>query len=230
MEKDLVDIVMEKSYIELSASEKAELSEFCSSESEFNQLKDVFLGVEMMQFESFTPKKETKDGLDSLFDDVHPKVAPIWYMSILTTVVPKEKAVHRQPLVQIAVVGLLFFLAFPFFQSEVVESAPQMARVEQKESVVIERENPTPAKADVELNTVNEDVPIVANVTTEPTVSRSVIGPSVSEPLMSAAAGASNEEMLDPNHTDLNFESADLALSQPASAEPEMLDLLTATF
>lgn len=221
MEKDLVDIVMEKSYIELSANEKAELSEFCNTESEYNQLQDVFRGVEMMQFETFAPKKETKESLDSLFDNTHPKAAPIWYMSILTTVVPKEKAIHRQPLVQIAAVGLLFFLAFPFFQADVTEGEPQLAKLEE---VAPTADESVEIKSEIDSDYKMESPAVVAETIDESPVSRNVV-------LSASAASEKKEELLDPNHSDLNFEeSAEIAFSQPASAEPDMLDLLTATF
>ena len=223
MEKDLVDIVMEKSYIELTPDERSELSEFCNSESEFNQMKEVFQGVEMMQFETPTPRKETKESLDSLFDQTHPKVAPIWYMSVLGAVVPKEKPVHRQPLLQIAAVGLLLLLVYPFMNPSVEESAPQLAQAEVVQKETGDVQTNTKAAEPVKIEQEPEPADIVLAEVVEPKsiVTKDPIGGS-----MAASSGAS----VDPKHPDGVFEGAEIAFSQPASAEPEMMDLLTATF
>ncbi|MFT6243603.1 MAG: hypothetical protein ACJA0U_000933 [Salibacteraceae bacterium] len=212
MEKDLVDIIMEKSYIELSANEKAELNEYCGSESEYNQMRDVFQGVEGMKFESFTPKKETKESLDSLFDSSFPKVAPIWYMSVLATIVPKEKVVYRQPLVQIAAIGLLIFLAYPFFNSDVAGEVPQFAEVQ----------SPQPSTPKGKNNFVPEPV--------QPEEVKEVVQ---SEPILVAAVDPKPvlQAALNTEHSDGIWDpSTEMAFSQPASESPEMLDLLTATF
>jgi hypothetical protein len=212
MEKDLVDIIMEKSYIELSANEKAELGEFCSSESEYNQMKDVFHGVEGMQFETFTPKKETKESLDSLFDSSFPKVAPIWYMSILATIVPKEKVVYRQPLVQIAAIGLLIFLAYPFFNSDVTDEVPQFSEIESPKSSTPEVNKIVGTEPAQPLEVVDVVVP------SEPILVAAV----VPEPVLAAVVVGHSDGVWDP--------ATEMAFSQPASESPEMLDLLTATF
>lgn len=210
MEKDLVDIIMEKSYTELSANEKAELNEYCSSESEYNQMKDVFQGVGGMKFETFTPKKETKERLDRLFDSSFPKVAPIWYMSVLATVVPKEKVVYRQPLIQIAAIGLLIFLAYPFFNSNVAGEVPQFAEVEY----------PQPSAPELKKKFVVEPV--------QPT---EIIDVVQSEPILVAAVDPVIVQSLDLEHSDGIWDpSTEMAFSQPASESPELLDLLTATF
>ncbi|NRA11632.1 MAG: hypothetical protein HRT57_06735, partial [Crocinitomicaceae bacterium] len=201
MEKDLVDIIMEKSYIELSANEKAELGEYCSSESEYNQMKDVFHGVEMMQVEIPTPRKETKESLDSLFDSSFPKAAPVWYMSALAVIVPKEKAVHRQPLLQIAAIGLLAFLAYPFFNSDVVGEVPQFAQAEYAEPEVTDTKTTFVAEPikPAEVVDVKPSKPILVAV-----VSPQPVGPP------------SN-----PVHPDGIWDaSTEMGFSQPASESP----------
>lgn len=216
MEKDLVDIVMEKSYIELSAGEKAELNEFCNSESEYNQLKDVFLGVEMMQFDAPTPKKETKESLDSLFDSTHPRVTPVWYMSALAVIIPKEKSIHRQPLLQIAAVALLIFIAFPYFQTDVQDSSPQLAELKKTEAA--------PEVKNTDFKTV--EVPTEDNEV----VASTIIAEPIATPIV-AEVVVPRVITIDPVHPDGVWDEAtEMAFSQPASAEPEMLDLLTATF
>jgi len=43
MKKDLIDTIMEKEFIEMSNAERKELEEFCTTESEYIQMKEVFV-------------------------------------------------------------------------------------------------------------------------------------------------------------------------------------------
>ena len=175
-------------------------------------MKDLFHGVEGMQFETFTPKKETKESLDSLFDSSFPKVAPIWYMSILAKVAPKEKIVYRQPLVQIAAIGLLIFLAYPFFNSDVTDEVPQFSEIE----------SPKPSTPEVKNIVVTEPAQPLKVVDIVVSSEPILVALVVPEPFLAA---------LVVGHSDGVWDSAtEMAFSQPASESPEMLDLLTATF
>ena len=122
MERDVMDIVKEKEFIELSAAERAELGELCSSEEEFNQMKAMFAGIGAMDWSNPAPKAETKESLDHLFAQKHPKAAPVWYNAPLAVLRPKGKPFYRQPLVQAAAVALLVFMAYPFMKSNVMTS------------------------------------------------------------------------------------------------------------
>lgn len=129
MEKDIIDIITEKQFIELSSVEREELQEFCANEDEYNHLRDVMLGVNSLTFEKVSPKKETKQKLDDLFNETYPKVAPVWYMSVLAVVVPKEKTILQQPLLKVAAVCLLILLAYPIFNNDVVTEENQIAEL-----------------------------------------------------------------------------------------------------
>lgn len=235
MKKDLIDTIMEKDYHALTASEREELKSFCNSEDEYNQMKEVFIGVEGMSWEHPKPKAETKQRLDELFDNTYPKAAPVWYSSVLTVVVPKDKPVHRQPLAQIAAIALLVLLTVPFWNSEVqINDKPvQMAQadvVDQEAAASSETAVPVKDKpvAEAENETavnvrVAEDFP--ATPQPEPggrVASASAAGSgAIAENRFNSLAEAAADE-----HPDGVF----VAVSQPASEEPEMLDLLTATF
>ena len=140
MEKDLVNIIVEKEYIDLTTAELAEVNEFCSSEVEYNQMRDVFIEVESISFDSPKPKAETKKSLDNLFNERYPKVPVAWYSSILTIVVPKNKPLHRQPLLQVAAVCLLFLMVVPIFNSDVTINKNQMAQVDELIEVNTEKD------------------------------------------------------------------------------------------
>jgi hypothetical protein len=156
MERDVIDIVKEKEFIELSAAERAELGELCSTEEEFNQMKAMFSSIGAMNWSNPTPRAETKESLDHLFAQKHPKAAPIWYNAPLAVIAPKDKPIYRQPLVQAAAVGLLILLAYPFVKSNMMTSETTQVAVLEKENLAPEVEE---AKAPV-----NEEVEVPAEV------------------------------------------------------------------
>jgi len=130
MEKDIVDIVTEKEFIQLTPVEKADLQEFCRTEEEFYQLKNVLTKVGAMTFETPSPKKETKRDLDTLFAQTYPKVGPVWHNSMFATIIPKEKPFYKQPLLHVAAVALLLLLAVPMFSSNVTDKSIKIAKNE----------------------------------------------------------------------------------------------------
>ena len=60
MKRDIIDIVKEKDFIALTASERNELADLCSTEAEYNQLKSVLLDVVAVEWSNPQPKNETK--------------------------------------------------------------------------------------------------------------------------------------------------------------------------
>ncbi|PHR33250.1 MAG: hypothetical protein COA38_05190 [Fluviicola sp.] len=122
MEREVMDIVRDKEFIELTAAERAELGELCSSEDEYNQVKNMFAGISAMDWSNPAPKAETKESLDHLFAQKHPKAAPVWYNAPLAVIAPKGKPFYRQPLVQAAAVGLLMFLAYPLVNTGAMDA------------------------------------------------------------------------------------------------------------
>lgn len=217
MKKDLIDTIMEKQFHELNSAEREEIQEFCATEDEFNQAREVFISVEAMNFEQPTPKVETKQRLDELFVQTYPKVAPIWYMSLAAVVVPKEKPFYRQPLMQIAAIGLLFLLVYPMWNSEVLTEKPtsELASTEVKPAEKPSAPTESPA---AEISSTSE------NFKTEPTVvAYSKTGPA---DLNLQATIPGQATPVDEKHPDGVY----IAYSQPASDAPDMLDLLTTTF
>lgn len=217
MKKDLIDTIMEKEFHELSADERAEIQSFCATEEEFNQARDVFTRVEAMAFETPTPKVETKERLDDLFHQSYPKVAPIWYMSVAAVVVPKNKVFYRQPLLQVAAIGLLFLLIYPVWTSEVVSNDAPQQQVAQAE--IPEKDTP------IEVKEIRNDAPapVAETPVVDEKVERTQLATVDSEPVMQDLTAATPGSTEHPDGVYVSY-------SQPASQEPEMLDLLTTTF
>lgn len=239
MEKELVNTVLEKEFNQLSSNERVALNDYCSSEEEFEQLKMVFLSVESLKkSETVQPRVETKNSLDDIFAQKHGhKPRAIWYNSALVVLYPTEKAFVKRPLVQIAAVALLLLLAYPLVNSTKIQdqSETQLAEVKVKkqdvkptnaktskpasESTVVEPviEPIVQARA-VEMETVYEDVMVAA-----PEMSYEEYR---SEPEAVFAAVPTVAERPDGIYTG----SSTVTFSQPASAQPQVFDLLTSTF
>lgn len=233
MEKDIADIVTEKEYIELSQAERDELKEFCSSEDEYIQLKNVFLSVAEMNPVKMAPHEETKKSLDQLFSQTYPKASPIWYSSVLTVIVPKHKPIQRQPLVYAAAIALLFFLVVPLMNSDVTAVKTQLAKVDKKsemknaEAEVVEKEatevlsgeqsqanSSLDTRSGNDITSIEQPISVFDEMTT-----------SDFEGFAGAAATGSS-------HPDGVFMASvsSFAVSMPASESTDLLDLLTATF
>lgn len=239
MEKELVNTVLGKEFNELSNNERVALNDFCTSEEEFEQLKMVFLSVEALKkSENLQPRVETKKSLDDIFAQKHGhKPRAIWYNSALVVLYPTEKAFVKRPLVQIAAVALLLLLAYPLVnstniqdQSETqlaevkvenqhVKPAPSQTTNHKSESTFVEPAiEPIVQTRSAEMEPMYEDVLVSA-----PDMSYEVYS---SEPEAVFAGVPAVAERPDGIYTG----SSTVTFSQPASAQPQVFDLLTSTF
>lgn len=239
MEKELVNTVLEKEFNELSSNERVALNDYCSSEEEFEQLKMVFLSVESLKkSETVQPRVETKNSLDDIFAQKHGhKPRAIWYNSALVVLYPTEKAFVKRPLVQIAAVALLLLLAYPLVNSTRIQdqSETQLAEVKVEKQYV----KPTQAKT-----SKSESEGTLVEPSIEPIVqARSVEMEAMYEDVMVAAPEMSYEEYRSEPEAvfaavpavaerpdGIYTGSSTVTFSQPASAQPQVFDLLTSTF
>lgn len=250
-----MDIVKEKEFIELTAAERAELGDLCSSEEEFNQVKAMFAGIGAINWSNPTPKAETKESLDHLFAQKHPKAAPVWYNAPLAVLAPKGKPIHRQPLIQAAAVGLLIFLAYPFVKSNVMTADQTQVAVLEKENTSSERkEMESPVKEETAKENLNEQDALPLETRDEEVATNEIFTPSVAKPAPSRSIGvvvsAVTEERTEFKESELAFRATSSGASEPgsthpdgifigdkteifsvpASREPAVFDLLTSTF
>jgi hypothetical protein len=248
MEKELVDIIEDKKFIELTSSERESLQEWCSNEEEFDQLKLVFLGVEQMKTaQVMTPKAETKNSLDAIFAQKHSKIPPVfWYNTVFTVLYPTDKPIQRRPLMQIAAIGLLFLLVYPFVSNnKLIETTPQLAKVEEpavkEELKVLSTEKDKTIVENLDENITKSPVTRLQESTIE--MSPGVEGLTFSSPepaVASATYSWSTDSRVDAastltgavsDHPDGIFiGSSTNSFSQAASSQPAVFDLLTATF
>jgi hypothetical protein len=235
MEKELVNTVLEKEFNELSSNERVALNDYGTSEEEYEQLKMVFLSVEALKkSETMHPRFETKSSLDDIFAQKHGhKPRAIWYNSVMVLLYPTEKTFVKRPLVQIAALALLLLLAFPIVNSTKIQDQSETQVAEVK----VDKENLKPA-------TTKTTTPEASSKLEEPSVqTRSIDMEPLSEDMMVTAAEMSVEAYssepeavfaavpaLAERPDGIYTGSTIVTYSQPASAQPQVFDLLTTSF
>lgn len=246
MERDYLDIIKEKEFIELNSTERTEIAEICATEEKFNAIKAMLLKVDSIVVEPITPNPKTKESLDSLFAQSYPKAAPIWYNSVFAVVIPKEKPIYRQPLVQIAAVFLIFWMVYPFFNSNLKMENKQLAKVEkqQDEKPLTETESAveTPNEAQQEVSSIpsvtNQQEPVRLQDEELPITTRSFAerssAPGTADVVGFSAMSLEDEVVeAESTHPDGVFMASgdqSIAFGQSAKETTDLLDLLTATF
>lgn len=249
MDKELEQLVRNKHYFELTPNEKESLREWCSTEDEFLQLKQVFDHIEGLKYSNtFTPKHETKQSLDDLFAEKHQKnTRVIWLNSIGVALYPKDKPFFQRPLAYAAAIGIIALIATPFLFDNTLPAKPSLAQVEKSKPTPTSNSKTTTSKS-------SETSPLqVAEVTTYRESNEAM--PSNLESMSSASEEIAVIESIAPvevilsetatlsrkvadeswSHSDGIFKASDMekdnaTASSPVSEHPSVLDLLTATF
>lgn len=236
MKKDIIDIIEEKEFIELSSAERTELIDFCTTEEEYNQLKNVLSNVSGVKRVNPSPREETKESLDRLFDESFPRTVPMWQNTVLTVIIPRNKPLYMQPLLHVAAVALLLILVVPMFQNEIINKKTSIAKIDVTDSKQVEKPMEQDQK---ELTPYTETNPMPISVENETTTvtgldrdEKDFSGLTIPEDDFSAAGSGFSETSVS-DHPDGVFSARTdekVAFSQPASESSDLLDLLTATF
>ena len=141
MEKECVDIIKSKSFEELSGDELNMLSEWCAGKEEFEGLKRVFTGVDILLEEDRSKNVDrNKTSLDHLFAEKH----------------RKDGVRNLYPLLMVAAVSLVTLVTYIFWDKK---EATYTAR-ENRDAVKMEnnvKEN-KPTKPQIEERMKEENV------------------------------------------------------------------------
>lgn len=134
MEKELIDIVKTKKFVELSSTEKANLSEWVQTEEDFESMKFLYLGMEEMLEENY-PSENVKSSLDKLFAETHPQ--PSFFAGLFLFLFPPQKSLWFKPGFQIgtslAFAFLIFFAFSPSQDFQKEEAKPLTAELKKEE-------------------------------------------------------------------------------------------------
>jgi len=134
MEKELIDIIKTKKFVELSSTEKANLSEWVQTEEDFESIKFLYLGMEEMLEENY-PSENVKSSLDKLFAETHPQ--PSFFAVLFLFLFPPQKSLWFKPGFQIgtslAFAFLIFFAFSPSQDFQKEEAKPLTAELKKEE-------------------------------------------------------------------------------------------------
>ena len=242
MERDYLDIIKEKEFIALNANELKEVNEICSTEEEYNAMKAMLRQIDGIASAPLTPDPKTKESLDGLFAQTYPKATPIWYNSVFAVIIPKEKPIYRQPLVQIAAAFLIFWMVFPFFNQSLVPEKMQMAKLEQKNETpvtekVIEENNREVVQQEKVLKPTNGelvDVSNSGNVVTRTIVENRptpmMFDTEIADVILAEDKTVAAEASSHPDGIFMGGANNPVAFAQTGRESQDLLDLLTPTF
>jgi hypothetical protein len=253
--ENVEEIIVKKNYHELSGDERELIGELAGTEEEFEQMKFLFSQMEMMKDrEVLEPRAETKHSLDHLFQETHQQKARggIWLNSVLVALYPVERPAYKRPLLQVAAAVLVILLVVPLFNQRIEPSTPaQLAKNEIKQEsdpIVDEKKEETSTESSEQLKEQQAAAP---PVTKEPVPHNGFVRDDLSMPIAidkfvsaesDAAVGATSTfsivdvapEMasteIKSDHPDGVFVGDHMLTSMSAADQPELLDLLTATF
>lgn len=133
METETLNHILAKSYGDLTAAERAEIADICTSEEEFLHLRDVFAAVDAMAEETaqHSPLPQTKQKLDDLFYQTYQKKGVLWYNTLWTALYPAEKSWYQRPALQLAAVFALLIALYPVWNNQrAFQENKMMAKLE----------------------------------------------------------------------------------------------------
>lgn len=240
MEKDVFDIIASKEHGQLTEEELELVNEVCVGEDEFLQMKKVLSEVSRMaKYELVEPSPDVKSRLDDLFlAQSFPKTTPIWYNRFLVVLYPLDKKFHQRPLVRIAAVLILFVSILPFvFQNEMGPKTTQMAKNEvSKMDKVVESKNNDEKKVNVtpETNTSSPEIQTRNEVERSSEPHSVLLEDAFAESFSAESSDQMSSKSVAFDHPDGVFAGAISSQNElhsiPLSEQPDVLDLLTATF
>lgn len=162
MEKELIDIVKTKKFVELSSTEKANLSEWVQTEEDFESMKFLYLGMEEMLEENY-PSENVKSSLDKLFAETHPQ--PSFFTGLFLFLFPPQKSLWFKPGFQIgtslAFAFLIFFAFSPSQDFRKKEAEPLTAELKKEEINSVKKQ--VEKKNDLSTPTIVEGKPLKVN-------------------------------------------------------------------
>ena len=122
MDDFLIEIIIQKTFNELTASEKSMLKEWCENEDEFNQFKLVFTEINALKVDNeIRLNPEVKNRLDDLFVTEHSKQRR-YLLNLSSLLYKKEEKWYRQPLAHIAAISVIVFTVFNTLKLNPIDS------------------------------------------------------------------------------------------------------------
>lgn len=210
MEEEQINILRNKSFNQLSDSERFSLKDWCASEEEFLDLQHLFVGIEGYKAKIDNQQSNRKQELDALFSQVYSQNTPFSWKQFFF---PSLKPLFFQPGFQLAF-GILLFFGLTFYFNSNFNQNNQIAKVESKESLLTEKESKPTSLSNSKSET--SETTKTSESSTLNLLTKSVNKTYFEEPLQVASTDMADEMEKIANAEDMNFEST-VSMNAPAS-------------
>jgi len=146
MNKECIEIIKTKSFEELSGEELNLLSEWCAGKEEFEGLKLVFTGVDILREEDQSQAMEkVKTSLDSLFEEKH-----------------RKSGIRKlYPLLMVAAMTLFVIVTYVFWNKKETTYVTREKQDALKKEIPVEEKNIN--NTDAQENNLQENVLLAEN-------------------------------------------------------------------
>ncbi len=253
MKEDFTEQLFKKSYTELTVEEKNVIAEWCTSEEDFVHMASVIRLASAVRTENqFEPNSSTKDSLDTLFMQRHPKaIYSNLFGAIMSVINPPEQVFYRRPLMQFAAILSAILISLPFLfdnEKEIQNPKDKELISTNKEIKPIKKKLKENSKEEVVKSKWQKNNPLLQASADFPSeqIESSTSGMSISEiglaefsddepvsaPMMLEEAPAmrvaAKSEVF--NHSDGIYNGVPLKYSISIKDKPELIDLITVAF
>lgn len=108
---EVEQIIKSKKYFELTAKELAEVSNYASNETEFDDMKSFLLSThQTVKNQKITNTNELDDKVLNYLNQSYAQTTP-WYNSVLLFLFPRDKQFYKYPAFQLTIASLFVFVA-----------------------------------------------------------------------------------------------------------------------
>lgn len=115
METKYENWIKNLSYNELTEAQRNEISTFCKDEETFLQLKYVYSNLDHLHFSDYEVNDKVKEDLNHLFNENFAAHRQVWLNKVWFTLNPKEKALYKRPVFQLAAASVLVIAYLSIF-------------------------------------------------------------------------------------------------------------------
>ena len=164
MEEKYIQIFSKSSFHELTNDEKSFISELCSNEEEFENVKHLYSGMETLSNEPFRLNSDSvKSQLDQEFKEIHANEGGFRLFSFLF---PPIKPLYAKPGLQIAFLLVFVFTLYYSLNNMSIDSETKQLY---SQNQVEENEGPekpkevSENKAEIEMETTSDELVVESN-------------------------------------------------------------------
>jgi len=256
MEEYQIELIRNKSYQDLTFSEKEVLKDWFTNEEEFLDLQHLFVGVQTYKFANEQEIPTRKKELDDLFTQVHSTKPAFDWKNFFFPII---KPIILQPGFQLAF-GLVFLVGISYFLSTQIPQTNTNLKAK-RETTSVKKDKKEKVKVKSEIPIVNkiknksEDNLILPDLLNEGIIKQTAIASTInyfeqdvekenvaiafSEPTnlgyfsnQKASSIADDQSLVFSKYVSENTKDTEYKTIpfKPVSEQPEILDLLFATY